>query len=137
MNIQQVDFTAHFEIIRHIRETVFVQEQNVPIDMEWDEFDAQAVHILAYVQGQAVGTARFLHDGSISRVAVLKQWRGLGVGRQMVLYLTALAKQRQYTKVHLHAQVSAFDFYQKLGFELVGDTFEEAGILHQVAVYYF
>ena len=137
ITIKQADFQTDFSAIRLIRETVFVQEQRVPLEMEWDEFDAQAIHILAMTQGQAVGTARLLEDGSIGRVAVLKPFRGQGIGNKMMGYLIDLAQQHKHTHVHLHAQVDAIDFYQKLGFTITGEPFDEAGILHQTAVLYF
>jgi len=132
--IKQTDFKTDFPAIRLIRETVFVQEQHVPIEMEWDELDAQAIHILAMTQGQAVGTARLLENGSIGRVAVLKSFRGQGIGNQMMNYLIDVAQRYKHTHIHLHAQVDAIDFYQKLGFAITGEPFEEAGILHQTAV---
>jgi predicted GNAT family N-acyltransferase len=136
ITIYQADFKTDFMAIRLIRETVFVHEQNVPIEMEWDEFDKQAIHILAEVQGQAIGTVRLLNDGSIGRVAVLKAWRKQGVGCKMMRYLMDIAKQH-HSKIHLHAQIDALDFYQKLGFVAMGNTFYEAGMLHQTTIYHF
>jgi len=137
ITIYQADFKTDFIAIKLIRETVFVQEQNIPAEMEWDQFDLQAIHILAQVQGQAIGTARLLNDGSIGRVAVLKAWRKQGVGYKMMRYLMDIAKQQHHSKIHLHAQIDALDFYQKLGFVATGNTFYEAGILHQTTIYHF
>lgn len=137
ITIYQTDFKTDFIAIELIRDTVFIQEQNIPVEMEWDEFDQQAIHIIAQVQGQTVGTARLLDNGSIGRVAVLKPWRKKGVGYKMMRYLMDLAKHQKHASIHLHAQVVALEFYQKLGFVTVGDIFDEAGIPHQTAFCHF
>ncbi|MCV6638722.1 GNAT family N-acetyltransferase [Candidatus Albibeggiatoa sp. nov. NOAA] len=137
ITIHQIDFDTGFADIQFIRETVFIQEQKIPPELEWDEFDPHATHIIARVKEQAVGTARLLDNGSIGRVAVLKPFRKKGVGRKMMHYLMDLAKQHNCSNVQIHAQVVALAFYQKLGFITVGDIFDEAGIPHQTAFCYF
>lgn len=137
ITIHQIDFDTGFADIELIRKTVFIQEQSIPPELEWDEFDSQAIHIIAKIEGQAVGTARLLDDGSIGRVAVLKPFRQQGIGHKMMCYLMDLAKQHNHATVKIHAQVVALAFYQKLGFVEAGEIFDDAGIPHQTAFCHF
>jgi predicted GNAT family N-acyltransferase len=113
-----------------IRHEVFVIEQKVPADMEYDEHDSTSLHALAWFGDEAVGTARLLADGHIGRVAVRKSVRGQGIGRQLMLALMAAAQARGMRQIVLHAQLSASAFYTTLGFAVEGDVFMEAGIAH-------
>ena len=119
------------QILRAIREQVFIFEQSVPIDLEWDEFDAQSRHVLAWVNGAAVGTGRLLPDGHIGRMAVLRQWRGLGVGSALLGALVEIARTLGMRRVLLNAQVQALPFYRRHGFEIEGEEFLDAGIAHR------
>lgn len=115
-----------------VRNTVFVQEQQVPLDEEEDEWDATATHFLAETaQGEVVATARLLHTGQIGRMAVLKAWRGQGTGRLMLQAVLRHAQQRGLV-IFLHAQLSALGFYEKAGFIAEGEIFIDAGIPHRV-----
>jgi predicted GNAT family N-acyltransferase len=116
--------------LRRIRETVFVAEQAVPAELEWDNEDADAVHFLAEEGQFAVGTARLLPDGHIGRVAVLKDWRGMKVGDALMGAAIAEAERRGLTQQALSAQVHATAFYERLGFRVVSEEFIEAGIPH-------
>lgn len=114
-----------------VRQTVFVQEQNVPPEIELDEHDADSVHAVAYdASGLAIGTGRLLCDGHIGRVAVLAAWRGHGVGVALMHALMHQARARGFMHVELSAQCQARAFYEKLGFVAFGDTYREAGIEH-------
>ena len=118
-----------------IRNKVFIEEQGVPLELEYDEFDVTAWHVLMYSPtGDAVGTARVLALGdgyaSIGRVAVLPVYRGEGLGRLMILELMAFARSRGYIQISLNAQKHASNFYEKLGYRFEGDVFMEAGIPH-------
>lgn len=116
-----------------IRFAVFVEEQHVPAEIEMDDMDAQCVHALAYSpEGGAVGTGRLLPDGHVGRMAVLRQWRGQGIGGEMLERLIAAARERGMREVVLSAQIHALEFYRLHGFTENGDTYEEAGILHQM-----
>ncbi|HZR01890.1 MAG TPA: GNAT family N-acetyltransferase [Burkholderiales bacterium] len=118
--------------LRAVREAVFVVEQGVPIDLEWDEFDHHSVHCLALSQaGDPVGTGRLLPDGHIGRMAVLKSWRGQGVGSAILRWLMACARARGLTEVCLNAQEHALDFYAQHGFVVEGKPFLDAGIPHR------
>jgi YbgC/YbaW family acyl-CoA thioester hydrolase len=120
---------------RRIRTEVFVDEQRIPADMEWDEGDAIAVHAVAYNRlQQAVATGRLLQErpgvARIGRVAVHRVLRGSGIGRQVMQTLLAAACARGDREAMLHAQSSARDFYLGLGFQPRGKPFDEAGIAH-------
>lgn len=119
----------------HLRTEVFVKEQRIPADLEWDEADASAVHAVAYNRmGQPVATGRLLpaQDGTskIGRMAVHQVLRGCGFGEQVLRALAAEAQRRGDRAIELHAQRTARDFYAKLGFAAQGEPFEEAGIPH-------
>jgi predicted GNAT family N-acyltransferase len=114
-----------------VRRAVFVEEQNVPENIELDGRDADCCHVLACDgNGKAIGTARMDSDGKIGRMAVLREFRGLGVGRKMLQTMMDYGRLRERTDFHLSAQISALDFYKKMGFEPYGEPFEEAGITH-------
>lgn len=117
---------------QRIRFTVFVDEQRVPPELEMDEHDATSVHALAFSDGAAVGTGRLLLDGHIGRMAVLKQWRGRGVGQAMLRALIDAGRQRGDRDLVLNSQVHALAFYAAEGFKAEGPVYEEAGIPHQV-----
>lgn len=116
--------------LRRIRESVFIQEQGVTPEQEWDSDDATATHFLAYEGDFAIGTARLLADGCIGRVSVLKDWRGLNVGEHLMHAVIKKAEQLGLKQQILTAQVHAAGFYERLGFTAVSDEFLEAGIPH-------
>lgn len=131
-HIRQVNYSADIALLRHVRETVFVKEQNVPIELEWDELDPRCDHVLAIdFQGSPIGTGRLTPEHTIGRMAVLEQWRGKGVGDALLVHLIELAKQKQLPSVSLHSQINAVGFYLKHGFFAFGSTYLEAGIVHQ------
>jgi predicted GNAT family N-acyltransferase len=114
-----------------IRLKVFVEEQNVPLELEWDGEDERCEHALAYAPDDTpIGTGRLLPDGRIGRLAVLKEWRGQGAGSALLEYFLALAREKGFTTVSLHAQIHATAFYARHGFEAHGDQFMDAGIPH-------
>lgn len=117
--------------LRDIRTTVFIYEQQVPEDLEWDEFDPVSLHVLALNSNdQPIGTARLLPDGHIGRMAVLKEWRGKGVGSAMLQRILEESSHRGMQKAMLNAQIAAIKFYEKFGFQVSGEEFMEAGIPH-------
>jgi predicted GNAT family N-acyltransferase len=121
-----------------IRFEVFVEEQKVPADMEWDEMDAQSLHAVAYDGARhALGTGRLLPDGHIGRMAVRKSARGTGAGAAILQSLMQVAQQRGDKKVQLNAQVVAEGFYQRYGFTRIGGIFVSAGIEHIHMEYIF
>jgi predicted GNAT family N-acyltransferase len=114
-----------------IRFTVFVEEQGVPREIELDEMDERSVHALAFEDGKAVATGRLLPDGHIGRMAVLKDWRGRGIGSEILRALIDKARQRGDREVMLSAQVHAAPFYRRHGFVEEGAEYLEAGIPHR------
>lgn len=118
-------------ILRIIRTAVFIHEQQIPEDLEWDEFDLISMHVLALnSDGQPIGTARFLPDGHVGRMAVLKEWRGKGLGSAMLLRILEELRSQHMQKAILNAQTTAVKFYEKFGFQVSGKEFMEVGIPH-------
>ncbi|MCX7183675.1 MAG: GNAT family N-acetyltransferase [Nitrosospira sp.] len=117
--------------LRTIREMVFIHEQQVPVELEWDEFDVSCLHVLALDSaGNPIGTARLLPDGHIGRMAVLREWRGRSVGSALLLWLLEEAKKRHLQQVIVNAQTYAAGFYTKFDFQTAGEEFIDAGIPH-------
>lgn len=120
-----------------IRFTVFVDEQNVPAELEADEYDADALHLLAtdVLTGQTVGTARILDKGNgvakIGRVAVLSEFRGRGVGKLLMEEALRLIRERGFAQIVLDAQMPVIPFYERLDFTAEGPIFDDAGIDHR------
>ena len=119
--------------LRDVRREVFIIEQQVPEALEWDDADAMSVHVLALdARDLPIGTGRLLADGQIGRMAVVRDWRRHGVGSTILDLLLAVAQQKGYSAVHLHAQTHALGFYARHGFVAHGETFTEAGIPHRL-----
>ena len=118
-----------------IRELVFIKEQGVPKELEIDEHDPSAIHVLAQYDGQCIGTARLVSLGNnkaqIGRMAVLADYRGRSVGKTIMDQLLLMAKSKGIDAFILHAQLSAIPFYEKLGFIAQGPIYDEAGIPHR------
>lgn len=131
-SVQVAPWRERAVALQAIRRTVFVLEQHVPESEEWDAFDALSQHVIALVDDTPIGTGRLLPDGHIGRMAVVKAWRGRGVGRALLAQLLRLARQSALTEVVLHAQTHALKFYEKQGFTVSGPVFMEAGIAHRV-----
>ena len=124
------DYESHTENICAIRYEVFVDEQNVPEELEIDGLDGKAKHVLTFVDDVPIGTGRILSDGHIGRVAVLKNYRGLGIGKSIMKELIKCAQDMSLEKVWLSSQWHAHSFYLDLGFVCVGEVYKEAGIEH-------
>ncbi len=133
VEIKRVSFIRDFAGLCYIREQVFIKEQGVPSDLEWDGLDQDAIHLLAVVtpSQQAVGTVRILNDGHIGRMAVLDEWRNQGIGRQLLKQIIDVAHQLGLKQVFLAAQTTAIDFYTRYGFVPEGEEFMDAGIAHR------
>ena len=130
--VRPVNWHAHRDQLHAIRRTVFIEEQNVPEELEWDERDERCCHVLAFAaDGAPIGTGRLLPDGHIGRMAVLREWRGKGAGSAILKTLLALAQEQGFETVRLHAQIHALGFYGKHGFTVTGGEFMEAGIPHR------
>lgn len=114
-----------------IRVQVFILEQQIAVEDEWDEQDAISQHFVIYDHTQPVATARLLQNNSVGRVAVLKSHRGLGIGKVLMLYIIEQAKQQQRADLKLSSQVHAMPFYASLGFSVEGDEYLDCGIPHR------
>jgi len=130
ISVRVADWQKDNADIRRIREAVFIAEQCVPPELEWDAEDASAVHFLAFEGDFPIGTARLLPDGEIGRLSVLKDWRGLKVGDALMEAVIGEAERRGLKQQMLSAQVQATRFYERLGFVIVSGEFLEAGIPH-------
>lgn len=131
----QISRTDDLATCHALRRVVFIEEQGVPEADELDDLDAQAIHLLARIDGQPMGSARLLclgDTGKIGRVCVLAEARGLGLGAELIR--AGIAHFRQMpgvTRARLGAQCHAQGFYAKLGFTPVGEIYDDAGIPHQ------
>ncbi|MDB5145167.1 MAG: family N-acetyltransferase [Mucilaginibacter sp.] len=131
VEVKKVTDPAELEKVFAIRREVFVGEQNCPPELEW-EHEEESNHFLATVDGVPAGASRWRKTDKgykLERFAVLKNFRGEGVGQVLVqTVLDDLPKDADY--VYLHAQVQAVSLYERFGFEKTGPEFEEAGIMH-------
>jgi len=133
LDVRVVRTDAEYDDALAVRFAVFVEEQGVPEDLEVDEHEDEAVHFVAYLDGEPVGAARLRahdDDAKVERVAVLPAHRGEGHGAAIMREVEGVAAARDYARVVLHAQTRAAGFYDRLGYERVGDQFDEAGIPH-------
>ena len=115
---------------KFIRKQVFIIEQNIPEEEEWDDQDMISDHFVVYDQDQPIATARLLQNNSVGRVAVLKAYRGQGIGSMIMLEIIRQAHQQDRKFLQLSSQVHAISFYEKLGFSIQGDAYDECGIPH-------
>lgn len=123
------------EVIRTIRDRVFAEEQGIDPALDWDGKDDQSVHLIAHYDHQPIAVARLREvephpTVKLERLAVLLDYRCQGIGSELVYTAIAYSKDQGYQYMALHAQIQTTQFYQKLGFEIVGHQFEEAGIQH-------
>ncbi|MCU0834659.1 MAG: GNAT family N-acetyltransferase [Chromatiaceae bacterium] len=131
-SVRRADWSRDREALRAIRECVFVREQSVPAELEWDGGDECAIHLLAVdADGESIGTARLLPSGQIGRMAVLPEWRRRGVGSALLEATLAIANEPGQPAPFLNAQTAVIDFYQRQGFVPEGGEFMEAGIPHR------
>ena len=131
-------FTVHLiswhdgePLLRAIREKVFMQEQGVSAELEWDGLDDISHHALALsANGEALGCGRVTPDGHIGRMAVLPEWRRKHIGSTILELLVNYARSQHLDRVDLNAQVQAMPLYEQFGFEVHGEVFIEAGMPH-------
>lgn len=132
IQVRIADWSDDLSDIRRIRTLVFIEEQKIPEDEEFDDADKTAVHVLAQDDmGETVGTARLLDYKKIGRVAVVRPWRGRGVGKALIGFLMQMARENGAHAVELDAQVYAIPFYERLGYRVTGSEFLDAGIPHR------
>lgn len=129
--VESGDWTTLGTAAMTVRERVFIKEQGVPAEIERDANDAISRHVVAFgPNGEAIGTGRLLPDGYVGRLAVLKKWRGKGVGAALFERLLQLARGAGMQRLELHAQTPAAGFYARYGFATQGAEFYEAGLPH-------
>ena len=131
ITIEQVSWHDNENYLRHIRTLVFIEEQQVPVNMEWDEYDESCIHVLAKIDEKAVATGRLLETGQIGRMAVLMPYRKQGVGSKVLEKLLLIAKSENMKSVFLYSQLNAIDFYKRFGFDDEGGVVDDAGIPHK------
>jgi len=130
--VHAVEWRSSRAAIRRRREEVFIKEQAVPVQEEWDEYDAVSCYVIAVDEsGLPLGTGRLSPAGKVGRLAVLREHRRRGIGSAMLKALLEMAKAEGHHTVFLHAQCQALDFYAKQGFTAQGPEFMEAGIAHR------
>jgi predicted GNAT family N-acyltransferase len=134
-----MEFTIHTvtwhdaePLLREVREAVFMREQGVSAELEWDGMDNASHHVLALSNsGKAIGCGRILPNAHIGRVAVLPEWRGKKVGTAILEKLLSYASDKGYPEVDIDAQVQALPFYQHFSYVTDGDEFLDANIPHR------
>ncbi len=118
-------------LLKPVRQAVFIEEQGISPDLEWDGLDEACRHALALSSsGEAIGCGRIMADGHIGRIAVLPSWRNRKVGTAIVEALLNHARAHGYPAVDVDAQTHATPFYRMFGFEEEGETFLDAGLPH-------
>ncbi len=131
--IEIADWQIDADAIKAVRTAVFIVEQGIPEEDEWDAEDKVSLHVLARdPKGRPIGTARLTPARKIGRVAVLREWRGKGVGNALMRTLTEQADARRWPETTLHAQTYALDFYERHGYVAEGEVFDECGIPHRL-----
>ncbi|MFJ8244334.1 GNAT family N-acetyltransferase [Peribacillus asahii] len=140
MELKRITVDNDLKKAFQIREEVFVEEQGVPVEAEFDEFDTlngQCEHILVYYNEQPVGTGRVrVVDGAgkLERICILAPYRKFGLGKVIIKALEEIAKEKEISRVKLHGQTQAEGFYEKLGYQASSDVFIEEGIPHVLMV---
>ncbi|NUF51009.1 GNAT family N-acetyltransferase [Acinetobacter seifertii] len=115
---------------KYIREQVFIREQGIAPEDEWDDFDATAVHFMVYDQEQPIATARLLPQHSVGRVAVLMPYRKQGIGKILMQHIIDYARNQKLPYLKLSAQTYVTAFYEALGFNVQGEVYQDCGIPH-------
>lgn len=134
LKVEIVKWIDGYAPLSMIREKVFIEEQKVTPQLEWDGRDEEAIHFLAYQDEKAIGCARaFVIENhmQLGRMAVLKEYRNNGIGSFLIEKAITTAKLNQLSKISISAQCHAIDFYKKFGFEVTSEIYLDAGISHQ------
>ena len=134
LKVEIVKWIDGYAPLSMIREKVFIEEQKVTPQLEWDGKDEEAIHFLAYQDEKAIGCARACvieNHMQLGRMAVLKEYRNNGIGSFLIEKAITTAKLNQLSKISISAQCHAIDFYKKFGFEVTSEIYLDAGISHQ------
>ncbi len=134
LKIEIVKWIDGYVPLTMIREKVFIEEQKVMPQLEWDGMDEEAIHFLVYKDEKAIGCARAIvieNYMQLGRMAVLKEYRGEGIGNNLIEKAVITAKLNQLSSIHISAQCHAIDFYKKFGFKVISDIYLDAEIPHR------
>jgi predicted GNAT family N-acyltransferase len=132
ISIIETRWDEHEAALRNLRQNVFINEQRVPEELEWDGEDSAAIHFLALdADQQPVGCIRLLPSGQISRLCVLSEQRNNGVGSSLLVAAEEAARGNGMEEIFLHAQTHATSFYEAAGFSVSGGIFMDANIPHR------
>ena len=134
LKIEIVKWIDGYVPLTMIREKVFIEEQKVTPQLEWDGMDEEAIHFLVYKDEKAIGCARALvieNHMQLGRMAVLKEYRGEGIGSNLIEKAVTTAKLNQLSSIDISAQCHAIDFYKKFGFKVISDIYLDAEIPHR------
>lgn len=130
VSIKRVTWQQAESDLRKVRTIVFIEEQSVTPEFEWDDIDSGAVHLLAMHDNQAIGCLRIIHYAKIGRMAVLSQWRGLGVGKMLLNEAINICRTYGNKQIDLSAQTHAIHFYQQAGFQITSEEYTDVQIPH-------
>ena len=133
-DVKIADWETEANDLKAIRTVVFIEEQHVPVELEWDGLDPDCTHFIVRSDSKAIATARLKPDGQIGRMAVLKPYRGHGIGEKLLTTVLTHATKTGLNCVYLHAQVQVVGFYRAFGFVTEGEEFKDAGIPHRAMV---
>jgi predicted GNAT family N-acyltransferase len=134
LKIEIVKWIDGLSQLKNIREKVFIQEQKVTPQLEWDGMDEKAIHFLVFNDKAAIGCARAIvikNHMQLGRMAVLKEYRGQGIGGALIEKAMTIAKLNQLSAIYISAQCHAINFYKKFGFEVTSDIYLDAEIPHR------
>jgi predicted GNAT family N-acyltransferase len=134
LKIEIVKWIDSLSQLKNIREKVFIQEQKVTPQLEWDGMDEKAIHFLVFNDKAAIGCARAIvikDHMQLGRMAILKEYRGQGIGGALIEKAMTIAKLNQLSAIYISAQCHAIDFYKKFGFEVTSDIYLDAEIPHR------
>jgi predicted GNAT family N-acyltransferase len=134
LKIEIVKWIDGLSQLKNIREKVFIQEQKVTPQLEWDGMDEKAIHFLVFNDKAAIACARAIvikDHMQLGRMAVLKEYRGQGIGGALIEKAMTIAKLNQLSAIYISAQCHAIDFYKKFGFEVTSDIYLDAEIPHR------
>ena len=134
LKIEIVKWIDGLSQLKNIREKVFIQEQKVTPQLEWDGMDEKAIHFLVFNDKAAIGCARAIvikDHMQLGRMAVLKEYRGQGIGSALLEKAMTIAKLNQLSAIYISAQCHAIDFYKKFGFEVTSEIYLDAEIPHR------
>ena len=130
VTIELVSWQQAKSHLRQVRTVVFIHEQLVTPEFEWDDIDSSAVHLLAMHDNEAIGCLRIINHEKIGRMAVLKLWRGKGVGNMLLIKAIEICRQHGSTQIVLSAQTHAIHFYQQAGFQITSGEYTDVHIPH-------